>query len=1019
VKAKKPKQSSIPRADANADVENVAQDVVDKLNSETRKKRKRKMSKNGGREASGDEQTSPMKRQHVVSKKRSTKQRQQPPPKRQLARGERVSDTAKAAKKAERAVRKAARAARRAQTKPNLSEDKLANIQSWAEHSSSESSKAMARKEKKKSSKRDGSKASTSRWTLSLPIAGRWLDVDPIFVHGKDGQDYAIAGNDREVQLLSLETSLVVRTFAAPTGRSIQCFAAGNADQSLIQIAFDNGSVCTWDCMRGDKVGGVSTLSSPMIAMACTRYAQNDQSTLIYISKGRDKYRIHSEQPEQVLFETEQPLETLQVFQNMEYIVAHGPSCLILGSKKNHSDHDPAEFAWTQISLKSVATCVHARLLPVDPPTKKSKPQRPGLSLAIGNKDGQIHLYDDISTLSGRDGKPQLPTPRILHWHREAVSSVKFSQDGNYVISGGRETVLVLWQLQTAKKQFLPHLTSAIERIVVNPKGDRYAIQMGDNSIMVLSTSELKPVANFAGLQLTDGKGQSTASAPFGSAAALHPQHPNQLLLSVPSAQSRSETDISARSFLQTFDLATSRHVARQALTRNNVTDFNVGPEDTPIVPPDVTHIALSHDGLWLATVDEWMPPASDLEHLISDHSDVESLRQSRREVYLKFWRWDDKEDLWTLTTRADSPHTGNASSLGSGKILALASNPSTSGFATVGEDFCVKIWKPKKRTRHGVVLKDRADSELMEWNCKRTIQLPRAQERVDSPFSASDDTKSPTTCLSYAGDGSMLAVSLSTDAADQAPVVHFINPSTGESIPKSGFAATGVVAMGFQDQYFIAVSKLAAYIWDLINDALMYKLKLASQRGAETTAQPALTIDAAGGTFALAIADKETGRTKVSVYKPRGAECQYEETFNVPVEAVLAGSGAKGYTLLFSDATVRTLSPAASVPNRALRSIESKLSAAAAAVESRRSAAAPADEAEEDMDGVVNASAEDSRRAVEGDEDDRLVVRPEQLANIFDRPQSFALPPVREMFAAVVGLFGRQPYVKPQTEVA
>jgi NET1-associated nuclear protein 1 (U3 small nucleolar RNA-associated protein 17) len=306
-----------------------------------------------------------------------------------------------------------------------------------------------------------------------------------------------------------------------------------------------------------------------------------------------------------------------------------------------------------------------------------------------------------------------------------------------------------------------------------------------------------------------------------------------------------------------------------------------------------------------------------------------------------------------------------------------------------------------------------------MEWTCKRTIQLPRTQERVDSPFTLSDRTKSPTACLSYAGDGSMLAASLSTDGTDQAPIVHFINPSTGESIPKSGFAATGIVAMGFQDQYFIAVSKLAAYIWDLVNDALMYKLKLASQKGAETKAQPALTIDTAGGTFALAITDHETGRTKVSVYKPRGAECQYEETFTVPVEAVLAGSGAKGYTLLFADATVRTMSPAASVPNRSLRSIESKLPTAGAAETSQASIATPADQTDEDMDGVVNAGAEDSRRAVEDDEDDRPVVRPEQLANIFDTPQSFALPPVREIFAAVVGLFGRQPYVKPQTEVA
>jgi NET1-associated nuclear protein 1 (U3 small nucleolar RNA-associated protein 17) len=47
---------------------------------------------------------------------------------------------------------------------------------------------------------------------------------------------------------------------------------------------------------------------------------------------------------------------------------------------------------------------------------------------------------------------------------------------------------------------------------------------------------------------------------------------------------------------------------------------------------------------------------------------------------------------------------------------------------------------------------------------------------------------------------------------------------------------------------------------------------------------------------------------------------------------------------------------------------------------------------------------------AFEEGEDDRPVVRPEQLASIFDVGQSFAMPPVADMFSAVVGLYGRKP---------
>ena len=74
-------------------------------------------------------------------------------------------------------------------------------------------------------------------------------------------------------------------------------------------------------------------------------------------------------------------------------------------------------------------------------------------------------------------------------------------KSGNYIISGGTETVLVLWQLDTGKQQFLPHLSATIQNVVVSPTGTSYAVQLSDNSTMVLSTAELKPTANVAGIQ--------------------------------------------------------------------------------------------------------------------------------------------------------------------------------------------------------------------------------------------------------------------------------------------------------------------------------------------------------------------------------------------------------------------------------------------------------------------------------------------------------------------------------------
>ncbi|KAI7559674.1 hypothetical protein KC317_g10205, partial [Hortaea werneckii] len=139
-------------------------------------------------------------------------------------------------------------------------------------------------------------------------------------------------------------------------------------------------------------------------------------------------------------------------------------------------------------------------------------------------------------------------------------------------------------------------------------------------------------------------------------------------------------------------------------------------------------------------------------------------------------------------------------------------------------------------------------------------------------------------------------------------------------------------------------------------------------------------------------------------------------ETF---IATLLAGKDARGYTLVFDDATLRSLS-STGVP-RALPSAD-----------------APA--AQEDVDAMdlepptslLLSSAPSSRPAtltatqsatdplprLPEPEDDRPVVRPEQLASIFDVGPSFAMPPVRDMFEAVVGLFGRKPSVKREVVV-
>ncbi|KAK5002387.1 NET1-associated nuclear protein 1 [Cryomyces antarcticus] len=181
---------------------------------------------------------------------------------------------------------------------------------------------------------------------------------------------------------------------------------------------------------------------------------------------------------------------------------------------------------------------------------------------------------------------------------------------------------------------------------------------------MVLSTTEMKPRANIAGIQarsltfddlempkLTTITSSAQASQQAfdvfsRTAATCNSLRPNQLILAVPASETRVERGSAQppAPFLQTFDMSTSHHISRQAATRNNVTNFNVGPEGLKLQEPDIKMLQVTRDGKWLATIEEWIPPTKDVAFLAADDVAMHEAQCQRREVYLKFWRWDAKD---------------------------------------------------------------------------------------------------------------------------------------------------------------------------------------------------------------------------------------------------------------------------------------------------------------------------------------------------------------------------------------
>ena len=298
--------------------------------------------------------------------------------------------------------------------------------------------------------------------------------------------------------------------------------------------------------------------------------------------------------------------------------------------------------------------------------------------------------------------------------------------------------MLVLWQLSTGKQQVLPHLTAAIENIVVSPAGSSYSITLANNSVIVLSTTELEAKTNITGIQSRRvDRGEiprNITSNPRSLAKfsqlpfVTDPKNNDLVIFPSPSSQPReSDGATKAEPYIQTFNIATQYPISRQAMTRNNATDFNMRPDGGKVVEPNISFLQISHDGRWLATVDEWIPPHGDMSFLDEGIPEFNNEEHTFRcEVYLKFWRWDAEKALWALESRITSPHFFEDMGA-SARVLDLVSDPSSVGFATIGEDRSVRFWQPKTRMRDGTLVRGADNNKgdgLVTWSINHSVEL-------------------------------------------------------------------------------------------------------------------------------------------------------------------------------------------------------------------------------------------------------------------------------------------------------
>ncbi|KAL4930578.1 WD40 repeat domain-containing protein [Aspergillus undulatus] len=615
----------------------------------------------------------------------------------------------------------------------------------------------------------DATPSSTS-WSMTRGIAGQFTNLDPVL---SSDEQYIFLGLETAIYVYSVATSRLFRILEAGRDDTIVGYRLSHVNQERLYIFTLSGSVSEWDWPSNKQLAQWSTscktLSADLVYNSSQDGGLNTHGVIFSLQERKDGKRVLAVTPltaeksqRTVVLEANTKIDGFKVIENGQAIVAYGSARIFWGSLCSHQDSGSPTYAWKEVKLATSINCIDIK---EGCSGRSGNREIPEIDLALGGADGSVLICHDASSFfsvrSGREEDKQ-PAPRRLHWHRNPVTAVRWSIDGNYVLSGGHESVMVLWQLDTGRKQFLPHLSSPICNIVVSGSGNSYAVKLADNRVVVLSARELRPLATITSLQLCakpqKAAGQLDAKGTYASravAAALHPQHPDQLLVAVPAAHQLTQEGITSTSapVLQTYDIRTGTHLSRQALARTNATTLDIGPDGTKILTPDIKHLGVSDDGKWMATIDSWSPHPEDVEALNVDsnaHSELE-------EIYLKFWRWNESSSVWQLVTRIDNPHLSDDRSA---SILNIAARPNSHEFVTMGSDGLLRLWRPIVKQRH-VLKKD--DEQVPEtWKCRNTLDLRGHLETCNAnPTSL----KSASVCFSE--DGSVLAASLQSTSTN------------------------------------------------------------------------------------------------------------------------------------------------------------------------------------------------------------------------------------------------------------
>ena len=132
---------------------------------------------------------------------------------------------------------------------------------------------------------------------------------------------------------------------------------------------------------------------------------------------------------------------------------------------------------------------------------------------ATGDEKGTVRIWyclnADMTSQVVAGVEKRAPTT-TLHWHAHSVSGLTFTPNGAYLLSGGEESVMVIWQLHTGKKEFVPRVGAPILNISVSStRQEEYLLGLADASFILVNSASLKVARVFSRIRIGSSSSHS------------------------------------------------------------------------------------------------------------------------------------------------------------------------------------------------------------------------------------------------------------------------------------------------------------------------------------------------------------------------------------------------------------------------------------------------------------------------------------------------------------------------------